>query len=76
MKKIASIIPLFAALVLSGCDTTLAPPSAMPQSPEASLAECLDLGFAPDTVEMEQCLATDSRAGRLVLIDQATYGTL
>lgn len=65
---------LFSSLFVAGCDTYQQPQSP-PQSAEDVLAECIDLGFAPDTWEMSRCLAADTHGQRLVLVDQATYGT-
>ena len=66
--------PLLSALLVSGCDMPQRsnPP---PQSAEEALADCVALGFIPDTWEMSRCLKADSGAQRLVLVDQATYGT-
>lgn len=56
--------------MLAGC-TTLPAPS----TPQDALTHCIDLGFAPDTPEMQRCLAAESPIQRVVLADQETYGT-
>mgnify|MGYP007079463454 CR=1 FL=1 len=66
--------PLFYAFFISACDTA-AQPQAAPQDPADVFAECVDLGFTPDTWEMSRCLEADTRVRRIVLADQATYGT-
>ncbi|WP_316777766.1 hypothetical protein [Sedimentitalea todarodis] len=67
---------LLASLLTAGCDTYEPPQSPQPLSGDALLAECIDLGFVPDTWAMSRCLKTESRVQRTVLVDQATYGTL
>ncbi|MEP3329869.1 hypothetical protein [Sedimentitalea sp.] len=66
--------PLLSVLLVAGCDTFQQPQSS-PQNAADTLAECVELGFFPDTWEMERCLNADTRVQRLVLVDQATYGT-
>lgn len=69
-----SLPALLSILIVAGCDT-YQQPQVSPQSADDALAECIDLGFFPDTWEMSRCLNADTRVQRLVLVDQATYGT-
>lgn len=66
------IVLLLGAVTLSGCDTAT---TNVATDADDGLQQCLDLGFVPDTFDMDRCLAADTRAQRLVLVDQATYGT-
>ncbi|MEO9777648.1 MAG: hypothetical protein ABJH07_10790 [Sedimentitalea sp.] len=66
--------PLLFVLLVAGCDTSQQSQS-RPQSAADALAECVELGFVPGTWEMERCLKADTSVQRLVLVDQATYGT-
>lgn len=75
MKKqlrLTSILSL--PLFLMACDVQNTS-VAIAEPPADRMADCLDLGFAPDSFEMQKCLETESRVQRLVLADQETYGT-
>ena len=66
---------LLAMLGLAACDTVATTPS-QPETAETRLSECLDLGFAPSSVEMQSCLQADTRAERRLIADRETYGTV